>query len=297
MHQSTTTHYPELSDVELIELLFTLGDGLGIEVINEIVDRGSRMIPYLYVIVSDKTTWTRPVPEWWAVVHATYTLGAFESADTLTALLASLRWADAFDSEWVVEDMPSIFGKLGKDAFGPLSAILRDVAAGWGARSIAISAMAATTITAPFLRDSFFDLAAKIVADHTEPVPLRQTAANVLLDFRCEEHRSVLVKFGTEEEQRREEIPDYEGAFYSWEVDEFLSSEESESDIDFYNRDWLIFYDPEERERRRDYWAEEKKRVGQSYPEHPDFQSEKYVALCPCGSGMDYSECCMKKIH
>jgi hypothetical protein len=284
-----------MSDGELVELLHTQGDGLPRDVVDEFLDRGPRMIPLLYVIVGDKGSWTQPPPQWWAAVHATYILGAYESPETLSPLLAALRWADAFDNEWVAEDLPSILGKLGRAAYAPLQAVARDVSAGWGARSLALTSLAAVTITAPFLRKEFLSYAAQIAADVAEPVPLRQAAANILLDFRAKEHRSVLLRFGKEEAQRKEELPDYEGAFYDWEVDQFLKAEDRAADLAYYEQDWLVFYDPEERQHRRDYWAETEAEASKSQPAEP--RKGHRVTLCPCGSGKPYEECCVNKLH
>ncbi len=305
------TGFTKLTDLELIELLHTMGDALPRDAVDEIIERGYRMAPYLCVIVSDKHAWSRPLPEWWAPIHATYILGAFEMPETITALLSALRWADAFDCEWVTEDLPSMFGKLGKAAYGPLQAIVRDESAGWGARSIALSSMAATTLNAEFLRETFLDFTASILDSETEPVPLRQAAANILMDLHAVHHKPLLLRFGREEAKRKEEIPNYEGAFYDWEVDEFLAPEEKDSGLEFYRRDWLVFYDPEELDRRRDFWEEEREKHGEAgfagalggartdgkAEEEDAFTPERYFIQCPCGSGKDFRECCNNKIH
>jgi len=301
MKRIAEKRFRNLSDVELIDLMHTMGDGLPREVVDEVLDRGHRMIPYFYVIVSDKTSWTRPLPDWWACVHATYMLGAFETQETMPALLSALRWSDAFDCEWVTEDLPSMFGRLGQVAYGPLQAVVRDISAGWGARSIALSSMAAVAITTPFLKEGFLDFASYVLADVTEPLALRQSAANILMDFRSQAHRQILLNFGREEAVRKEEIPDYDGVFYDYEVDEFLHADDTRMDLDYYKRDWLIFYDSEERERRREFWEDEQLSAGQGAAHDPDaehgFEPDRYLSQCPCGSGRLYSECCMKKVH
>lgn len=300
---STTTNdkrFRNLSDVELIDLMHSMGDGLPREVVDEALDRGSRIIPYLYVIVSDKSAWTRPLPDWWATVHATYILGAFEAPETLPALMSALRWADAFDCEWVTEDLPSMFGRLGEIAYGPLHSVAQDISAGWGARSIALSGMAAIALRERTMRENFLDFTAYILSDVTEPVPLRQTAANILMDFRSDTHRQLLLMFGREEALRKEEIPEYDGVFYDHEVDEFLGADEAQKDLYYYRRDWLLFYDPEERERRREFWDEEQQELNREINENAEAEkafAPGQVTLCPCGSGRSYADCCIKKMH
>lgn len=300
MDQLEQFKFNTMTDAELVEQLCTQGDALPLEVINEVVERGERMIPFLQAIVGDKGSWTRPAPEWWMVVHSSYALGAMETVEALPALLSALRWSDAFDCEWVTEDLPCMFGKLGEAAFKPLVAVAGDASAGWSARSIALSSLSALCITAPFLKERVLDTNAAIVADVNEPVALRQTAANILLDFRSKMHRTVLIEFGREEAQRKEEIANYEGAFYYWEVDDFLNAEESATDLDYYQRDWMIFYDPEERARRNDFWVEEQSRretPTQVVESVNELDTVDFLTQCPCGSGKEYKDCCLKNIH
>lgn len=282
----------------MTELLHTAGDQLPREAFEECLRRGPRMLPILHDIVADKTSWTRPLPEWWAAVHATYLLGAMEDPATLVPLLTALRWGDAFDCDWVTEDLPSMLGKLGPAAYEPLRAIVQDVTAGWGARSIALSGMAAVTLSAPYLRAGFVREAAKLVSDGQEEYYLRQTAANVLLDFREVEHHDLLVAFGREESARRTEDPEYQGAFYDWEVDEILEGREAGGDaLEYYQRDWLTFYDPDEIQHRQERWAREQDEAAEQSTEAPPAPQRDRNAPCPCGSGRPFEACCYLKVH
>lgn len=292
--------FQSLADADLIDLLYSAGDELPRDVVDELLRRGPRVIPLLHEIVADKSTWTQPLPHWWAAVHATYVLGAMESAETLIPLLTALRWADAFDCDWVTEDLPSILGKLGGAVRQPLLAILTDETAGPGARSIALSSLAAASLTAPFLRSEVLERAAEILRDAGgEDLYLRQTAANILLDFRVDELRELLMSFGKEEASRREEDPDYQGAFYDWEVDDFLEGRGEAGDIaEYYARDWLAFYDPEEIERRQERWAREREEAAQATPAPETSAGRRELrAPCPCGSGKPFEACCYLKVH
>ena len=182
MNRTGESRFRNLADIELIDLLHTMGDGLPREVVDEILARGPRMIPYLYVIVAEKSSWTRYLPEWWAAVHATYILGAFGTQETLPALLSALRWSDAFDCEWVTEDLPSMFGRLGEPAYGPLLTIVRELPAGYGARAIALSSMAAVALKEKTLKTPFLDLAARILADAWDHLAVGLSGAIAMLD-------------------------------------------------------------------------------------------------------------------
>ncbi|PLX45515.1 MAG: hypothetical protein C0609_02865 [Deltaproteobacteria bacterium] len=295
MNKTEENNYQKLTDGELLELLHTSGDALPMEVVEEVLDRSDRMLPLLTLIVIDKSNWTRPMPEWWAAVHATYLLGAMESIDALPALMSALRWADAFDNEWVTEDLPSIFGKLGVGAYPYLMAAAHDISAGWSARATALMSMASICATEIKLRAGFLDFAAGVLDNLSESINLRQAAANILLDFRSTAHRDLLIKFGREEALRREEISSYEGAFYDWEVDDFLAADSR--DLDFYQRDWMSFYEVDERQRRHDYWAEERQEGRDDGAAAASYPFDYDGGYCHCGSGVSYEECCKKKIH
>ena len=294
----TDQRFHALSDDDLIGLLHTAGDRLPREAVDEILHRGPRMIPRLTEIVADKRSWTRPVPEWWAAVHATYILGAFESEEALVPLLTALRWADAFDCDWVTEDLPSMFGRLGPAAYGPLRAVFQDPTAGAGARSVALASMAAVALADPRLTREVIHYAARVVADASEPLYLRQTAANVLVDLRSREHRDLLLAFGREEAARQREDPDYQGVFYDWEVDELLAEETGQSSLEYYRRDWLVFYEPEEIEKRQERWRreEQESREQQVHPAPPPDRRD-LLAPCSCGSGRPFGECCYLRMH
>ncbi len=287
--------FRSLSDDELVDLLYTLGDRVPRAVVDEFLRRGPRTLPALAGIVADKRGWTQPLPEWWAVVHATYLLGAFATPECLVPLLCALRWADAFDCDWVTEDLPSMFGRLGGEAAGALSRVLEDVTAGPGARSIALASLAAIALDEPALERELLDTAARLAGDPGEELYLRQTAANVLVDFRSHRHEALIRAFGREEAERRRDDPEYDGVFYDWEVDELLAG--SGPNADYYRRDWLVFYDPDEIERRQQRWRREQEedRARELAPGPP--AGKDLSAPCPCGSGRPFAECCYLKVH
>ncbi len=292
--------FRSLSDDELVDLLFTAADRLPREAVDEMLRRRRRMLPRLADIVADKRAWTQSLPEWWAVVHATYILGAMETEEALVPLLTALRWADAFDCDWVTEDLPSMFARIGTPAYGPLRTVFLDPTAGPGARSIALASMAAVAASDRKLLREVLEQAAEVVADPSEPLYLRQTAANVLVDFRSRKHRRLLLAFGREEARRHREDPEYQGVFYDWEVDELLSGQGGEEIPEYYRRDWMIFYDPEEIEKRQERWRREEQEAREREQEEqamPQPGRRDLGEPCPCGSGRPFGQCCYLRMH
>jgi len=136
---------------ELLELLFTKEDRLTKGEAFEFIRRGSEIVPMLSEIALDRMFWVNEMPEWWAPVHATYLLGAIGGKESLIPLLAALRWSDAYDNDWVTEDLPSILGSLGEISFESCASVMHDRSAGWSARSIAMDALDATDANHPRL--------------------------------------------------------------------------------------------------------------------------------------------------
>lgn len=288
--------YQALSDHDLLDLLYTAGDRLPREAADEILRRRERTTQELCDLVTDKAAWSQPLPEWWATVHATYLLAAMEDPHVLVHLLTALRWADAFDCDWVTEDLPSMFGRLGEPAYLALSGVIDDVTAGPGARAVALASAAAAALEDPQRLDAVLDKAASLVAQDNESLFLRQSAANLLLDFHATRYGDLLRRFGKEEAERRKEDPEFQGVFYDWEVDELLS-EDSGQNLEYYRRNWMAFYDPEEIEHRAERWRREQEEGAATDGPASDAAPRDLRAPCACGSGRPFEQCCYLRVH
>src|SRR6185295_6025874 len=99
--------FHQLTEEQLIESLYTQEDRLSRDVVAECVARGERMIWRLTELCREERSWTQQGPAFWAPVHATIILGAFEDSRALMGLLASLRWSAKYDVDWVYEKLPS----------------------------------------------------------------------------------------------------------------------------------------------------------------------------------------------
>ncbi|MBI4126606.1 MAG: SEC-C domain-containing protein [Deltaproteobacteria bacterium] len=288
----------EPSNEELIQKLFQEGDRLRRSTVDEILRRGTELIPELGTMCMDRLLWTEDLPGWWAPVHATYLLGAMSSEEVILPLLSALRWSDAYDNEWVTEDLPAMFGKIGGVAIEPLLAVASDQSAGWSARSIALDSLTAIAVVSPQHEERLLRFVDGHLKNKNEHPGVRRAAAIILLDLRVTRMHDALIAFAKEEEQRANEFEDYRPVFVSTDVDRELAipvrSEE------YYRRDWLTFYHDEEIHRRQLAWqqedqAEAKSRFGPGVGEREAVAEG--LRLCPCGSGRMYRHCCWGKLH
>lgn len=246
--------FSAMPDEELFEQLFVAEDRLELEAVQEVARRES-LAPLLAQLVMDKQSWLAELPDWWAVVHATYILGLRGGDEAVLPLLTALRWADAFDCDWVSELLPSIFGSLGPRAMPGLTAVVRDASAGWSARDLALKGLAAITLRHPDTGDHVFRIIGERFMDDGENRVVRQLAGQILLDFRRADYRMALLKFAREE--------------WTYERDGWYLASFGPEDVEWcfrnatpevwhYEEDWMRFYDPGEVQRRQKRWARER---------------------------------------
>lgn len=252
-------NYAQLPDERLAELLYASEDRLPLEAAQEIAGRDS-FLPLLCDLVMDKQSWLSDLPEWWNVVHATYILAMRGGEEAALPLLSALRWADAFDCDWVTEFMPSIMGKLGPPAIPGLTTVCQDRTAGWSARDLALKGLAATSLDHPECKDLVFGVIGQRFMDESEDRVLRQLAGQVLLDFRVQNYRMALLKFAREDWSFKDLDFCYPAGFAPEEVE--WSFKRSEPEVWHYQDDWTRFYDPAEIQRRQKRWGKE--RIGSS---------------------------------
>ncbi|MBI5524174.1 MAG: hypothetical protein HY910_16235 [Desulfarculus sp.] len=247
--------YTILEDEQLAELIFISEDRLDLEAAQELARRTS-LTPVLAQVVMDKQNWLAELPDWWAVVHASYVLGLQGGEEVVTPLLTALRWADAFDCDWVTELLPSILGRLGPAAIPGLTMVARDFTAGWSARDVAMKGLAAISLHSPESSEHVMRIIGERFMDEGEDRVVRQLAGHVLLDFRCQQYRMALIKFSREEWAFRETDAWYVASLDPEEVE--WAFRQGLPDLWHYQEDWMRFYQPAEIQRRQKRWARER---------------------------------------
>jgi hypothetical protein len=281
------SEYWNLSDDKLVDLLFTEEDRLPRGVVDEFVRRGG-MTERLGRIVADPYNWNEPVPAWWAVVHGVYILGAIGVPDAVLPLLRALRYAEACENEWVTEELPAIFGRIGIPALEGLRWMAVDRTGGWLTRAVALEGLAALTIGHTGQERELFSFIRGFFLDRDEERALRQMAGHILLDFLRSDSRADLAAFGDEERQLADRDPSYTPAFLADDV--HREFERGEKALDRYTRDWLSFYAPEVMAERQQRWDEERRARAES-PEHAPAQE-----LCPFSTDRKRKKCCIGRV-
>ena len=316
------TSWAKFTDEALAQRMFTDADRLPMEFAREVISRNERMIPLLTKVIRHEYNWHRNDAGWCAVVHATYLLGAIGGEDAINPLMDALRFAEAFEDDWVVPELPAIFSRLGPkalEALRPIAAIPDD---DWMLRHSALSCMAAITLKFPKEEEDIFKLIAIIADSEREDDDIRVWAGQILLDFARAEYRDILLRlvdsgmskplYGRAAVRRGLKMPN----------------------VARYCSDWIRFYEEDHiSKRRRDAekdrlperhawnlaisspWGEdpdiERKSSGNPYagPKYPVDAPESELGWlhedpigksgsndpCPCGSGKKFGKCCQDR--
>ncbi len=271
--------------------------------VDEFVSCGSRMAGPLADIVSDTYPWIHEQPDWWAVVHATYILGAIATEETVLPLLKALRLSSVYDCDWVTGNLPSIFGKVGAKAMTGLKHIASDRTTDWYTRALSLESLAAITISNQEPEKEIFDFIGSILNDAEEDRDIRGSAAYILLDFLRDEFKDALVLFGKEERAMHDKEINPAPIFFDTKVEKAFASKNKR--LHLYTKKWLEFYTEEEIKKRQERWEREKQDEQEidkdhdeeifdptSDPFNDDIPKIWRNAPCPCGSGKKQKKCC-----
>lgn len=240
----------EATDDQLIGSLWTAEDRLSRSLVDECQSRGERMLWRLTEICRNEQSWSRAGSEFWAPVHATFILGAFEDSRALMGLLASLRWSAKYDVDWVHEKLPSILGRIGRPAILPLKARVSDRQTPELDRVTELHALAGVSARHPIHQGEVLDFIRSIADDAEEDDWIRSVAASVLLKFvRPGDLKSIVAAAIRQEWSDRPplfELQDIEPAYAG-----------GRQHLESYFQDPLDFYSLEAIEARQRRWDDE----------------------------------------
>jgi len=300
------TNYQSLSNDRLLELMYTEEDRLPRAAVDEFLRRGEEMVELLGEIAEDRNEWQYPECDQWAAVHATFILGAGGSEKAVPSLLKALRFASAYDNDLVSDELPAIFGKIGRPAMDGLRYIALDKTSDWDPRAVALSGLEAVAVNHPKFEDEVAAVLGGIFKNATEDPRVRAIAALGLLNLVRAEYKDQLIAYAREEAGL---LPGDAVEFVDFDEDEVarafaLGRQETSEAV----RDWLAFYSDEQirerQERRRKEFgsdefddAEGDKAYGEGASSRGTFMLEHAKIgrnePCPCGSGKKFKKCCL----
>lgn len=207
--------------------------------------------------------------EVWAPVHAWRTLGQLRATEAIKPLLAQLRKIDEEEDDWVGEEMPEVFGMIGKSAIPHLAEYLSNQSHGLFARICASSSIEQIGIGDSTARLDAVTVLSKQLERYAEnDLTLNGFLVASLVDLKGVEALSIIRK-----------------AFEAGCVDCSVVGDLEDVEVE------LGIKDP----RRHPGFALSSQ--SQNAAVERELKSEKVGrnAPCPCGSGKKYKKCCMKE--
>jgi hypothetical protein len=275
----------DLSDKKFFKLIFSSGDRLGFDYVEEAKRRREKYVPLLCSVLENEKNYKRKDERFWGVVHAVYLLGIIGDIRSIHALQTAGKFSQIYSIDWIWEALPECYLRLGPEAIGSLMNHL-EKAKGQDFSTISSEVLGLWNLwdRYPECRVEIEDFLLEVIKDRATH---REVRAYLMGDF---------AEIG-----RKDLLPLFEGFFERGEValetltredlDQFL---ERDRKVPGHRKDLERFYDAEEIERRQRRWQdEEKARVQRDFEAFILERSNRIGRdkLCPCGSGEKFKKC------
>ena len=308
--------FNHLSIQELLNKLEELGDQVPMEMVQAILAKEPEAVIPLCDVLQDDDYWEAEGNKQWMPLHAVKLLGMLADPRSIPQLVNALILACEVEYDWIMEDLPTVFGRIGPPSISNLEEFIQAYERDnkfWWSRSTAADGLVAIALHHPneqeriltFLHDLF---------SKEDDMEFLSFAARSLLNL-CDPSS----------------FPILEEVFNRGIIDEFIINRDDllmykEKSLGMYSSNLLNFYDPEQAAKRRARWEkergikEEKEKEKERHAAQKLEQREKSIAIelkrleiantlnehnvlpingkigrnepCPCGSGKKFKKCC-----
>lgn len=301
--------YSDLSIQELLRALEELGDQVPMELVQAILAKEPEAVIPLRDILQDDQSWEAQGNKQWMPLHAVKLLGTMADLRALPQLVNTLIQAYEVEDEWIMEDLPTVFGRIGPPAIDLLEEFIQAYEGDdkvWWSRSAAADGLVAIAMNYPCEQECILTFLHGLFSEDDDPI---------FLSFLVKS----LLNLGD-----TTSFPILEEAFDRGIIDEFIIARDDLNSAkkvprNLYNKDLLDFYGPEEVARRKKRWDKEKDER-ERYETQKLEEREKSISIelkrleianilnernilpftgkvgrnepCPCGSGKKFKKCC-----
>ena len=279
-------NWKTLPDKEFLRALFTEGDSLGSDYIEDAKNRREIMIPFLCELLKDKRSYLETEDNSdWAPIHAVRILGILADEQAIEALITSSKYADEFGIDLIWEALPESYLRMGPSVIPYLKeyilkyksmkehSVLSEVDGLW-------NIWAVYPETKKEIEDFFLEIIKSLADDY-------ELVTNLIIDFA--------------QIKRNDLRPLFEEYYETGKVDLNTATRE---DLDYffdvvhdppgYRKDLEAYYSAEEIVKRYNEWIEyEKKEENKSIEEFmlENFRNIGRNEPCLCGSGKKFKKC------
>lgn len=301
--------YNNLSTQELLKKLDELGDQVPMELVQAILAKEQEAVILLCDILQNNDYWEAEGNKQWMPLHAVKLLGMLADPKAIPQLVNTLILACEVDDDWIMEDLPTVFGRMGPPAIPPLEEFINDYEGDntlWWSRSTAVGGLVAIALCNPHEKEHILSFLHALFSEK-EDMEFLSFAAGSLLDLGDPSSLTIL-----------------DEAFNRGIIDEYIINRDDlladrVRPFNMYDNDLLFFYNPEQVSIRQARWENEKKEK-EGYAAQKLEQQEKTTSIelkrlevvntlnkrnvlpisgkigrnepCPCGSGKKFKKCC-----
>jgi len=287
-------HYQDLTDKTFFNLIFTKGDLLDLDYVEEARKRRQTMVPFLCGVLQEEKNYDGEDERGWGVVHAVYLLGILADERGLQALLTASRYAGTYDIDWLDEAFGECYVRIGPAAIPALKArILEENDQGEDNAPLSeLEGLWNIRAEYPETGQDIEDFYLTILRTAGKYYEVK---SHLMADFA--------------ESKRHDLRPLFEQLLDEGEYDPFTISRE---DLDYFysdesadrqpecRYDLEAFYTDEAIENRQQRWEEEDARDEEILMKDETIRRFSRAGrndLCPCGSGKKYKKCHLPEVE
>ncbi len=301
--------YTNLSTQELLRKLEELGDQVPMELAQAVLAKDREAVLPLCDILQNNDYWEAEGNKQWMPLHAVKLLGMLADPSAIPQLVNTLILACEVDNDWIMEDLPTVFGHIGPSAILPLEKFIHAYDGDnelWWSRSTAVGGLVAIALCNPHEKEHVLSFLHALFSEEDD-MEFLSFAALSLLDIGDPSSVTVL-----------------DEAFDRGLIDQFIIHRDDLTvdrarSFNRYDNDLLSFYNPEQVAIRQARWEKEKEEKEHHAAQKLE-QREKYMSVelkrlevvnalnkrnvlpingkigrnesCPCGSGKKFKKCC-----
>ena len=300
---------------DLLRRLAQLGDLVPMELVQTILSKGPEALPALVQVLENERFWQADDERWWMPVHAVKLLGTLGDPSAIPAMVKALVLADEADNDWVLEDLPVAFARIGPQAVDPLMEFIgghRGDLELTFPRAAAASSLAAIALHHPQERDRILAFLHSLFREGEDPEFLEFVAIDLLnlgdpASLPVVE-RAFTTGLFTERVMGRDVLERVKAGIWK-------------RDLGSFQGDLLAFYSPEQVEERRESYESERREEEEERAARWREESRRAITqelrrleavmqllergfnapigrvgrndACPCGSGKKFKKCCL----
>jgi hypothetical protein len=144
--------FSHLSIQELLSKLEELGDQVPLELAQAILAKEQEAVIPLCDVLQDDDYWEAEGNKQWMPLHAVKLLGMLADPRALPQLVNALILAYKVNDDWIMEDLPTVFGRIGPSAINPLEEFIHTYEGDnklWWSRNTAANGLVAIAMNHP----------------------------------------------------------------------------------------------------------------------------------------------------